>query len=67
MTTQPTGPFVPGVTAAVAGITSGDDNPLLDPDLASTDADRGSRTDQGVPVGESDLEADRRRSGADDS
>jgi hypothetical protein len=58
MTTQPSGPMVPGVAAAAAGGALGDDR------LTSAD-DESRATDEGVPVGEADREADMERSGAD--
>src|SRR5436309_3557985 len=59
MTTQPTGPLVPGVAAAAAGAAMGDDDRL------TTTDDETRATDEGVPVGEADVRADMHRSGAD--
>lgn len=56
MTTQPTGPLVPGVGAATAGALSDDER------LASAD-DENRATDEGVPVGEADVRADVEHSG----
>jgi hypothetical protein len=56
MTTQPTGPMIPGVAAAAGHVGTGDDSLTTD--------DETRATDEGVPVGEADLEADRERSGA---
>jgi hypothetical protein len=78
MTTQPIPPLVPGVAAAATRATTDDEDRLTTADaddatlgepsdVLSPDVGDTTSTDQGVPVGEADLDADRRRTGADET
>ena len=70
MTTQGNSPLVPGLAATADRLLPDrDDDALAFPARAATPdvPGAGDGTEDGVPVGEADAEADRRRSGADDT